>query len=57
VKFEPAPAKSVVVRIDSHDEKDAKSAHTTAQSSSRGGLSPMREGTIKTTGGVSQEEA
>ncbi len=57
MKFEPAPAKTGVARIDSNDEKDAKSAHTTAQSSSRGGLSPMREGTIKTTGGVSQEEA
>lgn len=57
IKFEPAASKPSVARTDSADEKDAKSSHSTAQSSSRGGLSPMKEGTIKTTGGVSQEEA
>lgn len=64
IKFEPhagSEAQSKGAVSEDSEEKGAKNAHSsstsTARAGDRGVLSPMKEATIKTTGGVSREEA
>ena len=60
IKFEPhssSAAQSKGAVSEDSEEKSAKAAHTTTSRGDRGVLSPMKEATIKTTGGVSREEA